>query len=190
MNKQRIAAAIVAISLSTPVLASEASQDGANFPPAQNLNYFHAPGADQVGSPSLAPTGTSSTYLFVAGSAFTPRSSAQTVSYPGAGCTYSNDAVTTDVQLPNGSSVFGVRLYYYDLNTTGGVGLFFTNYDGAGEFVDLLNQGSTLESGYSSEYFALPEPAVIDNAGGSYVLSSTMSPNLRFCGARIFYSLP
>jgi hypothetical protein len=189
MNGQRIAAAVLAVSLSAPALASEASQDGASFPPAQNLNYFHAPGADQNESQVRAPNATYA-YQFVAGSAFTPRTSAQTVTYPGSGCTYSNAAVTTDVQLPAGSSVLGVRIYYYDLATSGAVGIFFTNYDGAGGFADLLIQTSSLESGYSSEYFELTTPAVIDSATSSYVLTSIMDPNLRFCGARIFYSIP
>jgi hypothetical protein len=189
MNRQCIAAAILTVSLSAPALASEASQDGMSFPPAQNLNYFHAPGADINGSQMQAPDATS-TYLFLAGSAFTSRTSAQTVSYPGSGCTYTDGAVTTDVQLPSGSSVIGVRLYYYDLSTSGSVGIFLTTYDGAGGITDLVSGSSSVETGYSSEYFALPAPVVVDNASGSYVLTSTMAANLRFCGARIFYSIP
>lgn len=184
-----IATAVLFAASASSALAAEASSEGPGFPEAQNFNYVHAPGPDEDARMGAAPAG-SDQYLFVAGSAFTPRSSAQTVTYPGSGCTFSDAAVTTDVQLPSGTEVLGVRLYYYDMASVGSVGVFFTNYNGSGSTSDLITGTSTLESGYSSEYFSAPASVFIDNANGSYVLTATMPAGLRFCGARLFISQP
>lgn len=183
------ATAILFAMAATTASANEASSEGPGFPEPQNFNYTHAPGPDEDARLAAAPSG-SDQYVFVAGSAFTPRTSAQTVSYPGSGCTSSDAAVTTDVQLPSGTEVLGVRLYYYDMAAAGSVGVFFTNYNGGGGTSDLITGTSTLESGYSSEFFAAPASVFIDNISGSYVLTATMDAGLRFCGARLFISQP
>lgn len=188
MKISLLAVAILATA-SAGAQAAEASSEGSGFPQPHNFNYIHAPGADEDARAANAPSGTSA-YQFVAGSAFSARTSAQSVTYPGAGCKFSDGALTTDVQLPEGASVSGVRLYYYNSGAAGNVGLFFTIYDGAGAVSDLLSATSTMNSGYSSEYFSLPAPHLVNNADNSYVLTGTMSANLRFCGARVFYSTP
>lgn len=187
--KVLFAATVLFAASASSAHAAEASSEGPGFPEAQNFNYIHAPGPDEDARLGAAPAG-SNQYLFVAGSAFTPRSSAQTVSYPGSGCTFSDAAVTTDVQLPSGTEVLGVRLYYYDMATAGSVGIFFTNYNGAGGTSDLITGSSTLESGYSSEFFSPPASVFIDNTSGSYVLTATMAAGQRFCGARLFIAQP
>jgi hypothetical protein len=188
MKISLLAVAILATACAN-ALAAEASSEGSGFPQPYNFNYIHAPGADEDARAATAPAGTSA-YQFVAGSAFTSRTSTQSVTYPGSGCKFSDGALTTDVQLPSGATVNGVRLYYYNNAAPGSVGLFFTNYDGAGNFNDLLADSSTMSTGYSSEYFPLPTPHVINNANTAYVLTATMSANLRFCGARVFYATP
>src|SRR5690554_2550112 len=85
-----------------------------------------------ISLPVVAAPGSNS--LFIAGSAFTPRTSAQTVTYPGAGCSYSDKAMTTSVNLPAGSSVTGVRVYYYNQDPSSTLGTFFTSYNGLGGF--------------------------------------------------------
>lgn len=187
--KVLVATAVIFAASASSAYAAEASSEGPGFPEAQNFNYFHAPGPDEDARMSAAPSG-SDQYLFIAGSAFTPRSSAQTVTYPGSGCTFSDAAVTTDVQLPSGTEVLGVRLYYYDMASVGSVGVFFTNYNGTGSSDDLITGASTQESGYSSEFFSAPASVFIDNISGSYVLTATMAAGLRFCGARLFLSQP
>lgn len=183
-----LAAAVLATSCAS-ALAAEASSEGPAFVQPYNFNFIHAPGPDEDARAPSAPSGSSS-YQFLAGSAFTARTSSQSVTYPGFGCKFSDGALTTDVQLPSGTSVSGVRLYYYNLGLTGNVGLFFTHYDGLGGSNDLLVGTSAMNSGYSSEYFALPSPHVIDNGSNAYVLTATMNPGLRFCGARLFYVTP
>ncbi len=187
MNKKilDLAAAAALFGACLPAFATEATSDG--FPPAQNLNYYNVPGADQATDSLAAPLG-GSDYLFLAGSAFTPRTSSQTVSYPGSGCTFTDGAITTSLELPNGASVQGVRLYYYNNASPGSVSLFFTAYTGDSGLTDLLTGSSTVATGYASEYFPASSPVVIDNGGQAYVLTSTMSAGLRLCGMRVFYS--
>lgn len=178
-----IAMALSAVCL--PALAAEGTFDG--FPPAQNLNYTHLPGADQA-IDGIAGIGGGSAYLFIAGSAFTPRTSGQTVSYPGGGCSYSSGALTTSLELPNGAMIEGVRLYYYSTSPTDNVGLFLTTYPGNGTSNDPLQGTSTSGGGYIDEYYNLDTAVAVNNASGSYVLTATMQPNTRFCGMRVFYS--
>ena len=185
-TRHKLLAAILLARASLSVQATEASFDGAEEP--GNHVVFHAPGADEAGL--FAPTGAANDYLFVAGSAFNARTSTQTVTYPGAGCINSTAAVTTDLQLPQGAEIQGIRTYYYDMASAGSVGTYLTVYDGAGGSSDLLNQDSTLESGYASEYFNLAVPVVVDNLAQSYVLTANMAANLRFCGMRVFYDAP
>ncbi|MEZ5463217.1 hypothetical protein [Dokdonella sp.] len=168
-----------------PVFATEATSDG--FPPAQNVSYYHAPGPDLASDGSAAPSG-GTQYLFLAGSAFTPRTSSQTVSYPGGGCSFSDNALTTSLELPEGATVQGVRLYYYNNGLPSSVGLFLTAYTGAGGTSDLLTGSSSEDTGYASEYFAASTPLSIDYAGQSYVLTATMNSGQRLCGMRVFYS--
>lgn len=183
-----LAAAILATT-SASALAAEASSEGSAFAQPYNFNFSHAAGPDLDPNAASALAG-SSAYQFLAGSAFSARTSAQSVTYPGSGCKFSDGALTTDVQLPAAASVSGVRLYYYNMGSAGNVSLFFTIYDGAGAVSDLLTGSSTMNTGYSSEFFSLPSPHVIDNANNAYVLTATMSANLRFCGMRIFYATP
>ena len=129
-------------------------------------------------------------YLFIAGSALTPRNSADTVVYDGAGCTHTNAALTTDLQLPEGSTLLGVRVYYYDNAASGSVTLFVTRYDGAGGSDDILMSPLAHATGYSDTYVALATPEVINNLSYSYVLTVNTGTGTRICGLRAFYSTP
>lgn len=180
-------ASLLATLCTTPVVAQEASSDGGSTP-APNFSYYNVPGADEAQRTSAVAG--SSQYIFISGSGFNARSSSQTVTYPGGGCTYSDVAVTTDLQLPEGASISGVRLFYYSADPTKTVSLYLTSYSGDGQFTDLLNEDSTLDVGYASDYFSLPSPAGVDNYNFAYALTATMDPDTRFCGMRVFYSAP
>lgn len=169
-----------------PALATEEAMDGSA--PAQSVNYVHWPGADQeIDSASSVSGG--STHLFLAGSAFTPRTSSQTVTYPGGGCLYSSGAVTTSLELPNNTLIHGVRVFYYSPISTARIGVFLTTYPGNGTLTDLLTGTTTFSGGYSDDYFSTSSALVVDNGSGSYVLTATMDPGTRFCGMRVFYSV-
>lgn len=179
------AMAMAMFGVSLTASASEATSEG--FPPAQNLNYFHVPGADQAIDGMAAPLGVYA-YLFIAGSAFTPRTSSQTVSYPGGGCTYSDAALTTSLELPSNAEIQGVRLYYYNTTPASTVHVFLTTYPGDGSLSDQLSSPSTLSTGYASEYFPFATPLVVDNFNQAYVLTASMNPSTRLCGMRVYYS--
>ena len=168
-----------------PVLATEGTLDG--FAPPQDISFTHWPGADQEidSTPGILA---GSTYLFVAGSAFTPRTSSQTVSYPGGGCSYSDGALTTSLELPEQAEVHGVRVYYYSPSPPARVALFLTIYPGNGSSTDLMMSSTSYGGGYTTEYFPTLSPLMIDNASGSYVLTATMEPGTRVCGMRVFYA--
>lgn len=184
--RHRLGTAILLASACAMAMAGDATSDGAATP--QDIQYFHASGADDG---ALAdPRGIGDSYLFIAGSALSPRTSSQTVSYIGAGCIATNDAVTTDLQLPDGAEILGVRVYYYNSGQPGAVRTFLTSYDGAGSFFDHLNMPSTFDDGYASEYFPLPTPLVVDNFSQSLVLTANTSTGLQLCGLRVFYEAP
>lgn len=178
--------ALATFGLCQAALADEATSDG--FPPSQNLSVNHVPGSDQGLDGTTAPLGGGSTYLFVAGSAFTPRTSAQTVTYPGGGCSYSTGALATSLELPDFAQIEGVRVYYYSTDASANVGLFLTNYPGDGSADDLLTETSSFGSGYSDEFFDADPALTVDNLSGSYVLTATMEAGTRFCGMRVFYT--
>ena len=168
-----------------PALSAEGSSE--QFPVAQNLDFTNLPGADQNANGAAAAPAAADSYLFVAGSAFTPRTSSQTVMYPGGGCSYSDSALTTSLELPNNAMIQGVRLYYYSAIASSKVGLFLTTYPGDGTSSDLLVANSTSGTGYTSEYFSATPPLTVNNFTASYVLTATTAPNTRFCGMRVFY---
>ena len=189
MNKSisGIAVAAMLFGPASPVFAS----DGISGAPAsaQGINYHHMPGPDMAADGSLAPNGVvANEYLFLAGSAFTPRTSTQTVTYPSSGCSNSSAALTTSLELPQGASILGVRLFYYNSGTPSDVGLFLTTYPGDGSSIDQLTGNSTLNTGYSSEYFNLAVPVVVDNISRAHVLTGVTGGVTRLCGMRVFYS--
>jgi hypothetical protein len=168
-------------------MAGEATSDGATAP-HDNISFFNAYGADDAAMAD--PQGIAQSYLFFAGSALSARTSSQSVSYISAGCIATNGAVTTDLQLPDGADVQGVRMFYYNQGQAGDVTAFLTSYDGAGGLVDHLAASSTMDEGYASEYFALTTPLVVDAFTQSLVLTANIDAGLRLCGLRVFYAAP
>lgn len=187
MNTKLVCIPLAAALLGACLSASAMEATSERFPPAQNLSYNHAPGPDMPVDGSTAPLG-GNQYLFLAGSAFNPRTSSQLVTYPGAGCSYSDNNVTTSLELPDGVEILGVRLYYYNNGSPGSVGLFLTAYTGDGGVADLVTGSSLAATGYASDYFVPGSPLFIDNFGQSYALIANMNANQRFCGMRVFYA--
>jgi hypothetical protein len=186
------ALAVVMAGCFTAASAMEGQGVSEASPANPTATPMHVPGADAIDAAS-APSGAAGTtgYLFVAGSAFTPRSSAAPVVYTGAGCINSvSDFVVTDLQLPAGVSVLGIRSYYYNNGQATSVTTALTSYDGAGGFTDQIVANSTLNTGYADEYTGAVTPVVIDNGSLFYLLLATTPVNLQFCGIRVFYQNP
>lgn len=178
--------ALAMCGLCQPALASEGTSEG--FPPQENYNYYHVPGPDIAADGTAALLG-GSEYLFVAGSALTPRASSTTITYPGGGCISSTgDFVLTSLNLPQGAEVIGIRLYYYNNGSASSANVALTSYSGSGGSSDLIFGTASGNTGYLSEFFGPATPLLIDNGGQSYAMLASMGAGLRVCGMRVFYS--
>lgn len=170
-----------------PALAHESSLDG--FSPPQNLNYYDVPGPDLASDDSAAPNGASGTFLFIAGSAFTPLGSTQTVEYSGSGCSTSNGTMTTSVMLPDGAEVLGFRMYYYNDGTPSNFATVrFQSYTGLGGQATLITGLAGGNTDYESQYFQSTSTLVIDGFNYSYALTASAPSGMRICGVRVQYS--
>lgn len=184
-----VSALLVAMLLSLGSISHAVAADG--LPDAFTIQAQQDPSQqamDSAPASVLAPQAVH--YLFVAGSALTPRTSATTLNYPGSGCINASAAVTTDLQLPNGSTLEGVRVYYYDDSPAGSVGLWVTKYNGLGSVSDIINSTMPHAAGYADNYVAAPAVELIDNFNHAYVLTALTDTDTRICGFRVFYSTP
>lgn len=136
-------------------------------------------------------------YHYIAGASMHPRNSDTTWAYVGMGCVYApagDDWFILDLQLPSGSTIRYIRIYFYDENSTSSNDgrAWITRYDGSGGAVDFLNVNTSGDSGYGtvlSDYSG----EVIDNYSYSYVLhykSEAHNGTVQLCGLRIFYETP
>jgi len=155
------------------------------------LNLDGEPDQDQE---SRSPEWSTFYYIFAAGSTMRPRDSSTTWTYPGVGCISvgrGNDFFTLHVDLPEGSKVDYLRIFYYDTSATDSQGAF-TMYDGAGGFTDLTSAFSTGEAGYGTALSPLLEH-IVGNVDNSYVLlwrANDLGTDTRLCGLRLAYRLP
>lgn len=134
-------------------------------------------------------------YIYVAGSALRPRNSGvDWISAGSGGCMYTSGLAwsNVDVQLPEGSRVDYLRLFYFDTNTNDSLA-WLTSYDGAGSKDDMVYVQSASDVGYGttlSEYLG----EVVDTTYKSYLLNwnplSAFNETLQVCGLRIAYRLP
>lgn len=135
-------------------------------------------------------------YYFVPASAFSRRSSVASTTYSGGGCitmngpSRLNGAITTDIQIPDGASILGVRYFFANTDATHSVDVTITTFDGASNFTDLVLGSSPAQSGFGDQYAALTTPAIVDNLNKSYVIQAYPTGTPTFCGARVFYSVP
>jgi hypothetical protein len=95
------------------------------------------------------------------------------------------------VQLPEGSRVDYLRLYYYDTHPSRDSSAWLTSYDDQGSFSDLAYVTSSGEGGYGTELSPFLGE-MIDTVGSSYVLNwrpNDLGTELKLCGLRIAYRL-
>lgn len=136
--------------------------------------------------------------LRVSGAVFRPRGSGTDYDTAGSGssCIYNAGGVSTEVFnapvfLPNGATVTGFRMYYYDTSTSSSMG-WFTVYDLYG---DIVQEWSVSSSGSSGNGFVSNTAFThtIDYSQYSYVLNwraNATGSSQRLCGFRIFYEPP
>lgn len=131
----------------------------------------------------------------VAGSVLRERNSADGFDVSGSGgCIYNTTGsafgvFNTPVDLPNGTVIEIVRMYYHDTSASNSTG-WFTIYDLYGNIVDEFSVLSAGSTGYSfSDTAAINH--VIDHTLYSYVLNwrpVVAGATMQLCGFRIFYS--
>jgi hypothetical protein len=94
------------------------------------------------------------------------------------------------LDLPHGSSIEYLRLYYYDTVTANGHA-WLTRYDDGGVFADVLYVASAHSGGYGTT-LSDHSGHIVDSYGYSYVLNwrpDDLSPGLQLCGLRVAYRL-
>lgn len=131
-------------------------------------------------------------YLNVAGSSFVPREGGTTSTYHSAGCisrASGSQWFVYPLQLPAGSRIKYVRVYYNDTSTTANLTAALTRYDGSGINLDEVLFSTAASSGFGS-YLSPETNVVVDNLGYATQLLLTFgesSPTLQFCGMRVAY---
>ncbi|MEO7065191.1 MAG: hypothetical protein ABI082_15620 [Dokdonella sp.] len=137
-----------------------------------------------------------SAYYFVPASAFSRRSSIASTTYSGGGCITMNGpsstdgALATDIQIPDGASIIGVRYFYANSTASNYVTVSITSFDGASGFNDIVLDASPAQAGFGDKYIALATAEVVDNFTKSYAIQAYPTGTPIFCGARVFYSTP
>lgn len=130
-------------------------------------------------------------YLHVAGTALRPRDNRVPWRYGGNGCVYAEDTsdlLNTHLQLPDGSLVEYVRIYYYD-SVAATSCAWLTRYDDGAAYADVLTVCSTGSSGYG-QALSNQSDHIVDNLAYSYVLNwrpYAPGPGLQLCGLRVAY---
>jgi hypothetical protein len=143
-----------------------------------------------------APTATFS-YYFVSGAALVPRDSATSYVYDGQGCVHSGSGsivLNTDMQLPVGSEIKYLRLYFYDTNNPGYVTGYISRYPPSLASVDLVAVSSPT-TGQPGAGFVVSQriTQTVDYENFPYLVigrPSVANANLRICGLRVAYYAP
>ena len=178
--------------------ASASQPDGGNAPNWDQ--FFSEPQPDEdeyyLSSAGItSPAWSSFYYAFVAGSALHPVDSDTNWNYESYGCVSASTGAGTlfnaDLDLPEGSRIDYLRIYYYDTSATYSSS-WITTYDGAGGYDDLTDVQSVGNGGYGTELSPYVGD-VVDNHDNSYVLNwraNQAGSTMRLCGFRVAYRLP
>ena len=194
MKTARIARLAAALALIVNAAAIAQSEEAMTSHPGTSAIPAGATDVNDDKGPDAAKAGSQLRYLFIAGSSFAPRDSAQPAAYAGAGCIRASSGNSSlyaaDVQLPANSEVAYVRTYFYNDGVGSTIRTFFTKFDGAGNYVEHTSFPTpTNGTGYSST-LSPPISVTIDPLNHSYIMLVNMgaaNSNLRFCGVRIQY---
>ena len=154
--------------------------------------YYSTGGALLAPPPNAIPY---LSYRFVPAQTFSPQDSDTTFDYAGFGCLQGKtgtDFLAHSLDLPEGSVIEAVRLYFYDDDATGDVLAALTFYDGQGGFNDLAFFASVDSGGYGTTVASVSH--TYDSMNNSYVLlasfDGSLGSDVRFCGLRVAYRLP
>ena len=132
-------------------------------------------------------------FLFVPGSVFLTVDSNQTWTYDYMGYIHNtadgNSLMNYPLQLPQGSRIVLLRVYYDDTNASvNGYGWITMYPEGGESYVDLVNVPTLGSSGHGSNYGDLDH--IVNNYNQNYVLvwrANVASTNMQLCGIRVMY---
>ncbi|RLE21856.1 MAG: hypothetical protein DRJ61_10630 [Acidobacteria bacterium] len=135
-------------------------------------------------------------YVHVAGSTLRPRDSAvEWLDMGGGGCISvrgdASDIVNIHLDIPHGSQIEYLRIYYYDMSSADSIA-WVTTYDDEGGYSDVVDVYSDGDTGYGTALSNLVTH-VVDGSSDSYVLnwrSMDASSSMALCGLRVAYRLP
>ncbi len=191
LSIQMLSAAF-ALVLASPAIAQTSGTGQVNSTTAGGITF----GPDDAAEAAAAQANPLATfkYYFVPASAFTRRASSNVTTYVSGGCIQAkSDFAVSDIQIENGASIVGLRVYYKDTDASNSVTAYVTAYDGSGTTTDYGPVSSTAQAGYGSVYFGIDPNVVVNNSANSYVfnvMQSGPSATTAICGARLFYSIP
>ena len=173
---------------STEPSARSTASEPVVFPPGPDDN----PPAGVAAA--LAPAATFS-YYTVAGATMRGRQSATTIAYDGKGCVHTTaaaDAVNAEFNLPSGSVIKYLRLYYVK-TAAGSVTGYITYYRPGVDYTDLSNVTSgAATTGYGTA-LSSELTHTVDHSLYAYTLigwPSAASSTLQVCGLRVAYYAP
>ena len=147
---------------------------------------------------ALFPNATAQ-YYHVPGSVLMPVDSSTTLAYDYMGCVHAKtggaNLLNAPLDIPGGSTLTGMRLYYVDSNASANVQAWITRYDMDGtDYDDIINITSSGSSGHGNVWGdADPTMGVLDTYSWSYVLNvrvNSASNTLQICGLRVMYYPP
>jgi len=136
-------------------------------------------------------------YFHAAGSSLRPRDSSVDWANDGSGgCMYlaSGDIskiFNIHLEVPNGSRIEYLRLYYYDTSASNSYA-WVTRYDDEGDLEDVTFVASASNTGYGTTLSPYIEH-IVDTTNYSYVLNwrpYVVGTTMQLCGLRVAYRLP
>jgi len=136
-----------------------------------------------------------SNYFRISGIDFIPFNTGMVKNHPGYGCVYisgSTGWLSTSVNLPVNASIRGLRIFW-DISADATITTHMNSYYLYGEtYENLVSVVTNSTTGRGSAYadLATPHTVSISNAYTIWVYFGTLSPNVRFCGARVYYYDP
>lgn len=178
----------------SPTPSADASVTSSQGVEAQLPTVPGAPLDDRA----LFPNATAQ-YYHVPGSVLMPVDNSTTLAYDYMGCVHAKtdgaDLLNAPLDIPSGSTLTGMRLYYVDSNASTNVQAWITRYNMDGtSFDDLVSITSSGSSGRGNIWGDVdPTMGVVDTYSWSYVLNTRVnsaSNTLQICGLRVMYYSP
>ncbi len=147
----------------------------------------------------LAPTADNDRFYHIPGSVLMPVDSGTTLAYDYMGCVHANTGgsalLNAPLDIPEGSTLIGFRLYYYDTHASSNVQAWITRYNEDGTGYDDIAYATSSGTGGRGSVWADANSSmnVLDTYNWSYVLNvrlNAASSTLQVCGLRVMYTPP